>query len=63
MNIELTGASDARFDVIAPSDPLLSVSLSPSQSLYTRKGTLVGVSGKAENVRVLSLMIKQEVGR
>jgi uncharacterized protein (AIM24 family) len=30
---------------------LLQVSLSASQKLYTRRGTLVGVSGKSENVR------------
>lgn len=41
---------DATFDILASPDPLLSVSLSPSQNLYTRRGTLVGVSGKAENV-------------
>jgi hypothetical protein len=29
---------------------MLSVSLSASQNLYTRRGTLVGLSGKAENV-------------
>ncbi|KAG7008997.1 altered inheritance of mitochondria protein 24 [Physcia stellaris] len=40
---------DATFDILASPDPLLSVSLSPSQNLYTRRGTLVGVSGKAEN--------------
>lgn len=27
------------------------MSLSPSQNLYTRRGTLVGLSGKADNVR------------
>lgn len=29
---------------------MLSVSLSASQNLYTRRGTLVGLSGKADNV-------------
>jgi hypothetical protein len=41
---------DARFEVIGAPYSLLSVSLSASQRLYTRRGTLVGVSGKAENV-------------
>lgn len=45
---------DATFDILASPDPLLSVSLSPSQNLYTRRGTLVGVSGKAENVSLWS---------
>jgi hypothetical protein len=41
---------DARFEVLGTPYSLLSVSLSASQKLFTRKGTLVGVSGKAENV-------------
>jgi len=41
---------DARFEVFGAPYSLLSVSLSASQKLYTRKGTLVGVGGKAENV-------------
>ncbi|KAJ9222413.1 hypothetical protein DTO169C6_5153 [Paecilomyces variotii] len=41
---------DARFDVVGAPYSLLSVSLSASQNLYTRRGTLVGLSGKAENV-------------
>ena len=41
---------DARFEVLGAPYSLLSVSLSASQQLYTRRGTLVGVSGKAENV-------------
>lgn len=41
---------DARFDVIGSPYSLLSVSLSASQNLYTRRGTLVGLSGKADNV-------------
>ena len=45
---------DATFDILASPDPLLSVSLSPSQNLYTRRGTLVGVSGKADNVSLWS---------
>ena len=41
---------DARFEVLGAPYSLLSVSLSASQKLFTRKGTLVGVGGKAENV-------------
>jgi Mitochondrial biogenesis AIM24 len=41
---------DARFEILGSPFSLLSVSLSASQHLYTRRGTLVGVSGKAENV-------------
>ncbi|KAJ5935017.1 Mitochondrial biogenesis protein AIM24 [Penicillium verhagenii] len=41
---------DARFDVVGAPYSLLSVSLSASQNLYTRRGTLVGLSGKADNV-------------
>ncbi|KAG2418052.1 hypothetical protein HFD88_001152 [Aspergillus terreus] len=43
-------SSDARFDVIGAPYSMLSVSLSASQNLYTRRGTLVGLSGKADNV-------------
>ena len=46
---------DARFEVAGTPASLLSVSLSPSQYLYTRRGTLVGLAGKAENVRELLL--------
>ncbi|GAB1194854.1 hypothetical protein APSETT444_004105 [Aspergillus pseudonomiae] len=42
--------ADARFDVIGAPYSLLSVSLSASQNLFTRRGTLVGLSGKADNV-------------
>ncbi|KAF2495629.1 altered inheritance of mitochondria protein 24, mitochondrial [Lophium mytilinum] len=50
-------APDARFEVIGSPFSLLSVSLSASQNLYTRRGTLVGVSGAAENtVSTLSLL-------
>ncbi|KAH8727797.1 mitochondrial biogenesis AIM24-domain-containing protein, partial [Phaeosphaeriaceae sp. PMI808] len=42
---------DARFDVLGTPFSLLSVSLSASQTLYTRRGTLVGLSGKSENTR------------
>ena len=44
---------DARFEVLGAPYSLLSVSLSASQKLYTRRGTLVGVSGKAENVSLI----------
>ncbi|EON63798.1 hypothetical protein W97_03026 [Coniosporium apollinis CBS 100218] len=48
---------DARFEVIGSPYSLLSVSLSASQNLYTRRGTLVGLSGKAENaVSTLSIL-------
>ncbi|KAL2828948.1 mitochondrial biogenesis AIM24-domain-containing protein [Aspergillus cavernicola] len=43
-------SADARFDVIGAPYSLLSVSLSASQKLFTRRGTLVGLSGKADNV-------------
>ncbi|KAJ0420183.1 mitochondrial biogenesis AIM24-domain-containing protein [Aspergillus carlsbadensis] len=43
-------SADARFDVVGAPYSLLSVSLSASQNLYTRQGTLVGLSGKADNV-------------
>jgi hypothetical protein len=49
--------TDARFEVLGAPCPLLSISLSASQNLYTRKGTLVGVSGKAENaISTLSIL-------
>lgn len=41
---------DAKFEVVGAPFSMLSVQLSPSQNLYTRRGTLVAVSGKAENV-------------
>ncbi|TQS35301.1 hypothetical protein Golomagni_04283 [Golovinomyces magnicellulatus] len=43
--------ADARFEVLGPSNTILSVSLSASQNLYTRRGTLVGISGKVQNTR------------
>ncbi len=48
---------DARFEVLGAPYSLLSVSLSASQKLYTRRGTLVGVSGKAENVSAPFLLM------
>ncbi|KAF2083315.1 hypothetical protein K490DRAFT_51976 [Saccharata proteae CBS 121410] len=48
---------NARFEVLGSPFSLLSVSLSASQNLYTRRGTLVGVNGKAENaISTLSLL-------
>ncbi|KAK9777792.1 putative Altered inheritance of mitochondria protein 24, mitochondrial [Seiridium cardinale] len=48
---------DARFEVLGTPYSLLSVSLSASQKLYTRRGTLVAVSGKAQNAQsTLSLL-------
>ncbi|KAI0196984.1 mitochondrial biogenesis AIM24-domain-containing protein [Astrocystis sublimbata] len=43
--------SDARFEVIGSPYSLLSVTLSASQRLYTRRGTLVAVSGKPQNAQ------------
>ncbi|KAI1321420.1 mitochondrial biogenesis AIM24-domain-containing protein, partial [Xylariaceae sp. FL0255] len=42
---------DARFEVLGTPYSLLSVSLSASQRLYTRRGTLVAVSGKPQNAQ------------
>ncbi|EKG22612.1 hypothetical protein MPH_00080 [Macrophomina phaseolina MS6] len=48
---------DARFEVLGSPYSLLSVSLSASQNLFTRRGTLVAVNGKVENaVSSLSLL-------
>jgi len=41
--------ADARFEVLGSTSSLLSISLSASQNLYTRRGTLVSVSGNPEN--------------
>lgn len=41
---------DARFEVVGSPFSLLSVSLAASQQLYTRRGTLVGLSGNSENI-------------
>ncbi|KAI1173359.1 mitochondrial biogenesis AIM24-domain-containing protein [Nemania sp. FL0916] len=40
--------ADARFEVLGSSSSLLSVTLSASQRLYTRRGSLAAVSGKAD---------------
>ena len=44
--------ADARFEVLGAPYSLLSVSLSASQKLYTRRGTLLALSGKSENVSI-----------
>ncbi|KAF6812830.1 altered inheritance 24 [Colletotrichum musicola] len=49
-------AADARFEVLGSPYSLLSVTLSPSQQLFTRRGTLVGVAGKAENSQAQSTL-------
>ncbi|KAH9985674.1 mitochondrial biogenesis AIM24-domain-containing protein [Xylariaceae sp. FL0662B] len=49
--------ADARFEVLGTPYSLLLVSLSASQRLFTRRGTLVAVSGKAQNAQsTLSLL-------
>ncbi|KAF2759907.1 hypothetical protein EJ05DRAFT_509588 [Pseudovirgaria hyperparasitica] len=48
---------DARFEVLGAPYSLLSVQLSASQNLYTQRGTLIAVTGQAENaVSTLSLL-------
>ncbi|CZT14567.1 related to Altered inheritance of mitochondria protein 24, mitochondrial [Ramularia collo-cygni] len=50
-------AADARFEILGSPFSLLSASISASQDLYTRKGTLAGFNGKAENaVSTLSVL-------
>lgn len=50
-------SADARFEVLGSSFSLLSASIAASQNLFTRKGTLVGFNGNAENaVSTLSLL-------
>ncbi|CAO1602676.1 Altered inheritance of mitochondria protein 24, mitochondrial [Xanthoria calcicola] len=41
---------DAKFEISDSPLPLLHVSLSASQNLHTRRGTLVGLGGKPDNV-------------
>ncbi|OAR00820.1 hypothetical protein LLEC1_07756 [Akanthomyces lecanii] len=43
--------ADARFEVLGSPYSLLSVTLSPSQRLYTRRGTLVALAGKPEDAQ------------
>lgn len=47
--------ADARFEVLGSPYSLLSVALSPSQQLYTRRGTLVAVAGNPETVSLSTL--------
>ncbi|KAK4247482.1 mitochondrial biogenesis AIM24-domain-containing protein [Corynascus novoguineensis] len=50
-------SADARFEVLGSPYSILSVTLSASQRLYTRRGTLVSVAGKVENAQsTLSLL-------
>lgn len=42
--------ADARFEVLGSPYSMLSATLSPSQRLYTRRGTLVALAGKPEDV-------------
>ncbi|KAK0625102.1 mitochondrial biogenesis AIM24-domain-containing protein [Bombardia bombarda] len=50
-------SADAQFEVLGTPYSLLSVTLSASQRLYTRRGTLVSVAGKVENAQsTLSLL-------
>ncbi|KAK4539691.1 hypothetical protein LTR36_010454 [Oleoguttula mirabilis] len=52
-----TPGADARFEILGTPFSLLSASISASQALYTRKGTLVGFNGAPENaVSTLSLL-------
>lgn len=46
----MTQALDARFEVLGAPFSLLSVQLSASQNLLTRRGTLVALTGKPDNV-------------
>ncbi|OAX80733.1 hypothetical protein ACJ72_04929 [Emergomyces africanus] len=48
--VNSASSPDAKFEVLGAPYSLLSVTLSASQNLYTRRGTLVGLSGKADNV-------------
>ncbi|CAH0019189.1 unnamed protein product [Clonostachys rhizophaga] len=55
-------AADARFEVLGSPYSLLSVTLSASQKLYTRRGTLVAVAGKPENAQS-TLSVLNPLGR
>lgn len=58
--------ADASFEILGMPYSLLSVSLAPSQDLYTRRGTLVGLAGPPDNVvstlRILSPLRRGLVG-
>ncbi|KAK2593739.1 Altered inheritance of mitochondria protein 24, mitochondrial [Conoideocrella luteorostrata] len=49
--------ADARFEVLGSPYSMLSVTLSASQKLYTRRGTLIAVAGRPDNAQsTLSLL-------
>ena len=52
---------DVRFEITGSPSSLLSVTLSASQNLYTRRGTLVAVSGKAENVSPQRKIMRERI--
>ena len=47
---------DAQFEVLGSPFSLLSASISASQNLYTRKGSLVGFHGNAESVSMSAVL-------
>ncbi|KAJ4326870.1 Altered inheritance of mitochondria protein 24, mitochondrial [Fusarium piperis] len=49
--LETRDPADARFEVLGAPYSLLSVTLSASQKLYTRRGTLVAVAGKPDSAQ------------
>ncbi|KUI56392.1 Altered inheritance of mitochondria protein 24, mitochondrial [Cytospora mali] len=49
--VDARDPADARFEVLGSPYSLLSVTLSASQRLYTRRGTLVTLAGKAQNTQ------------
>lgn len=49
--INSVGCLDVKFEVLGAPYSLLSVALPASSVLYSRRGTLIGVNGKAENVK------------
>ncbi|KAM0552017.1 hypothetical protein ACHAPJ_008127 [Fusarium lateritium] len=49
--LETRDPADARFEVLGSPYSLLSVTLSASQKLYTRRGTLVAVAGKPDSAQ------------
>lgn len=64
--LALTCDPDATFEVLGSPYSLLSVSLSPSQDLHARRGSLVGLSGIPDNtvssLRILSPLRRALVG-
>lgn len=65
-NLSLTSLPDATFEVLGSPYSLLSVTLSPSQDLHTRRGSLLGFSGTPDNtissLRILSPLRRALVG-